>query len=373
MNYKLYFTLDYEIHGNGDGDPIALMVEPTYRLMSLLEKYGQRLTIMADVAEILAFKRVPAYGESVAAIEQQLREAIQRGHDVQLHIHSSYFRSQWNGKHFDQCVEEYNMAALPIERIDEMVGEAVRYLEDLMQPVKSDYKVWLFRAANWSMMPTENLYKVLVKYGITHDTSVYKGGCQGGNVCYDYREAYDNLLSYPASALNINHMDANGQLIEMPIYTEMRPFWAFISPMRVFRMVRAKFHKHKHATIKTETSEAANKHDNRKLTIRSFFRLSPLKMDFNQVDSCGLKRMMKHIMQRGKEMEQMLLQEEMAQMNLKEQMTLREPKEQVQLTKQKIDPCRQETINVVLIGHSKTFIPYNEQTLEPFLRWWSQH
>ena len=40
MNYKLYFTLDYEIHGNGDGDPMALMVEPTYRLMSLLEKYG---------------------------------------------------------------------------------------------------------------------------------------------------------------------------------------------------------------------------------------------------------------------------------------------------------------------------------------------
>lgn len=370
MNYKLYFTLDYEIHGNGDGNPIALMVEPTYRLMSLLEKYGQRLTIMADVAEILAFKRVPAFWESVAAIEQQLRDAIVRGHDVQLHIHSSYFRSLWNGKHFDQCIEEYNMAALPIERIDEMVGEAVRYLEDLLQPVKSDYKVWLFRAANWSMMPTENLYKVLVKYGITHDTSVYKGGCQGGNVCYDYREAYDNLLSYPASALNINHKDADGQITEMPIYTEMRPFWAFISPMRVFRMVRAKFHKHKQGAIQTETSAAANKHDNRKLTIRSFFRLSPLKMDFNQVDSRGLKRMMKHIMQRGKEMEQMLLLEEMAQMNLKKQMTLREPKEQVQLTKQKIDPCRQETINVVLIGHSKTFIPYNEQTLEPFLKWW---
>ena len=68
---------------------MALMVEPTYRLMSLLEKYGQRLTIMADVAEILTFKRVPAFGESVAAIEQQLRDAIVRGHDVQLHIHSS--------------------------------------------------------------------------------------------------------------------------------------------------------------------------------------------------------------------------------------------------------------------------------------------
>ena len=55
--YNLYFTLDYEIHGNGDGNPYELMVEPTYRLMTLLEKYGQKLTIMADVAEILCFKR----------------------------------------------------------------------------------------------------------------------------------------------------------------------------------------------------------------------------------------------------------------------------------------------------------------------------
>lgn len=69
-------------------------------------------------------------------------------------------------------------------------------------------------------------------------------------------------------------------------------------------------------------------------------------MDFNQVDSRGLKRMMQHVLQRGEEMDL------------------------VRLTNQKEDPCRQETIEVVLIGHSKTFIPYNEQTLEPFLSWW---
>jgi len=30
------------------------------------------------------------------------------------------------------------------------------------------------------------------------------------------------------------------------------------------------------------------------------------------------------------------------------------------------------TVDVVLIGHSKTFVPYNEKTLEPFLRWVSK-
>ena len=339
--YKLYFTLDYEIHGNGDGNPMELMVEPTYRLMTLLEKYNQRVTIMADVAEILCFKRYLAEtgrdDYHVAEIEEQLRDAIRRGHDVQLHVHSSYFKAQYKNGAFDQCIVEYNMAALPVERIDEMISECITYLENLLRPIKKDYKVWLFRAANWSMIPTENLYKVLVKHGITHDTSVFKGGVQGGNVCYDYREAYDNLFAYPASMHNINERDEKGKLIELPIYTEMRPFWDFVTPMRVFRMIRAKFHKHRVSEELREKSEKLNvaQNDNRKLSIKSFFRLSPLKMDFNQVNSRGLKRMMKNVMRRT-------------------------------------DDAMKDNVDVILIGHSKTFVPYNEKTLEPFLKWISK-
>ena len=342
MSYNLYFTLDYEIHGNGDGNPIDLMVEPTYRLMDMLEQYNQRLTIMADVAEILCFKR---YWEQtgkddfhVQEVEQQLCDAIRRGHDVQLHVHSSYFKAEWNGDHFDQCIEEYNMAALSYERITEMVSQSVKYLENLLQPIQSDYKVWLFRAANWSMMPTPTLYQVLVEHGITHDTSVYKGGCQGGNVCYDYRHAYDNLLTYRASSKDINLQDPAGDLWEMPIYTEMRPFWDFISPIRIFRMVRAKFHKHKHNSqqVQNTTTTIADKNDNRHLSLRSFFVKSPLKMDFNQVNARGLKCMMKNIMRRAK-LEHL------------------------------------SHVDIVLIGHSKTFVPYNEKTLRPFLQWLEQH
>ena len=215
-----------------------------------------------------------------------------------------------------------------------MVGECVTYLQNLLRPVKPDYKVWLFRAANWSMMPTENLYKVLVKHGITHDTSVYKGGVQGGNVSYDYREAYDNLFAYPASMTNINERDENGKLIEIPIYTEMRPFWDFVTPMRLFRMIRAKFHRHKKSSVKTSESASADKNDNRHVSLKSFFRLSPLKMDFNQVDSRGLKRMMKNVISRAESQK-----------------------------------SKDDRVDVVLIGHSKTFVPYNEKTLEPFLKW----
>ena len=126
--------------------------------------------------------------------------------------------------------------------------------------------------------------------------------------------------------------DANGLLTEMPIYTEMHPFWSFISPIRIFRMVRAKFHRHKENNQKSPATTITDKNDNRSLSLRSFFVKNPLKMDFNQVNGRGLIRMMKNIMLRAK------------QQNL-------------------------QHIDVVLIGHSKTFVPYNEKTLRPFLEW----
>lgn len=339
MRYRLLFTLDYEIYGNGDGNPWNLMIEPSERLMNLLEKYGQKLTIMADVGEILAFRRyldeTGCDAFHVTEIESQLKDAIRRGHDVQLHIHSSWFNAQWSGKSWDQDIEEYNMAALSKERIDEMVGQCVSYLENLLKPLKSDYRVWLFRAANWSMMPTANIYQSLLEHGITADTSVYKGGVQGGNVSYDYREAYHQLLSYPADAQNINYSapsEQDGIIIEYPIYTEMRPFLAFVSPIRIFRMVRAKFHKHKKsAATPNNAGLSISKEDNRHLTIKSFFRKSPWKMDFNQ----GTGRQLIAAARRIKGI--------------------------------KVDD--REVIDVVLIGHSKSFIPYNEKTLEKFLKW----
>ena len=58
---------------------------------------------MVDVAEILKFKEYKdKYGCDdyyYGAIVGQLRGAIKNGHDVQLHIHSSYF----NARHENGC------------------------------------------------------------------------------------------------------------------------------------------------------------------------------------------------------------------------------------------------------------------------------
>jgi len=326
---KFIFTLDYEIHGNGDGSPMGLMIEPTYRLMDLLEKYGAKVVIFADVAEILSFKKyfeatgVDKFNYKEIAI--QLQSAIRRGHDVQLHIHSSYFKSVYLGGRWVQNWDEYNMADLPYSRISEMVKTSKDFLENLLKQVNPDYCCNIFRAANWSMMPTINVYNALLENGIIIDSSVYKWGRQFGNVDYDYSDAYSNLFSYKASPQNINLIDENGLLWEYPIYTELQPFWYFISWIRLFRMVRSKFHKHK---LNNFGSQRGPKGYSQSI-FALIFKRSPWKLDFNQATSNQMIGALKRVL--------------------------------------KNNSGHNGIIEVISIGHSKTFIKCNERSLRRFL------
>ena len=90
----MLFTSDYEIHGNGHGSPRELMVETTDRMLRQFDRYGAKLTIMADVAEIMRFERYSTETGrddfNSREIRHQLQRAVTSGHDVQLHIHPSY-------------------------------------------------------------------------------------------------------------------------------------------------------------------------------------------------------------------------------------------------------------------------------------------
>jgi len=141
---KVIFTLDYEIHGNGEGSPYELMIEPTARLLGLFDQHGAKLTIMADIAEILRFKEYAEHGPEdkfrYRDIVAQLQDAVARGHDVQLHIHSSYFNAAFDGRRWVQDWSEYNFAGLGLERMTGMVRQGREFLESILRPVKAGWQ-----------------------------------------------------------------------------------------------------------------------------------------------------------------------------------------------------------------------------------------
>jgi hypothetical protein len=331
---NVIFTLDYEIHGNGEGDPNALMVEPTNRLLDLLDQHDAKLTIMADVAEILKFRehrdRTGRDEFHYDAIANQLQRAVQRGHDVQLHLHPSYFNATFNGRRWEQDWSEYNFAGLPFDRLNQIVRVGKNYLEDLLKPVNTSYECVAFRAANWAISPSFNVVSALVNNGIRIETSVFKHGRRDGIVSFDYSDAHSDLVPWRVDKNNICKRKDDGQLIESPIYCERRWIGAFLTPNRVYRMFQTNRH-----SIARETAsgvgEPSRSEGGSKVwrKLRWLTGTHPWKADFNQCT--------------GRQLARALLRASRVH-----------------------DPTGDARLPFILIGHSKLFTQFNERSLQPF-------
>jgi hypothetical protein len=278
------FTLDYEIHGNGDGCPMDLMVEPTGRMLDLFDRYGAKLTIMADIAEILKFSEYKnQYGRDdyhYDAVTDQLRDAIRRGHDVQLHIHSSFFKARYDQGRWVQDWSEYNFAGLSPERLREVVALGKGFLESLLQPIDPGYKCYVFRAANWSMSPSRNVVRALVESGIRIDTSVFKYGHRRGLVNFDYSNAFSRLVPWKVDENDICTASEVGRLVEFPIYCENRWLGAFFTPQRLQRAYMTR--QHRVANSAGGAPETAAQSKPRHNGEKRLLRRHAWKADFNQ-------------------------------------------------------------------------------------------
>jgi hypothetical protein len=334
---NVIFTLDYEIHGNGEGCAYQLMVEPTARLLRLFDLYGARLTIMADVAEILKFKDYAnTHGTDAYRyhdIVAQLQGAVRTGHDVQLHIHSSYFNARHDGTRWVQDWSEYNFAGLDPLRMDQMIRVGKEFLENVIRPVVPAYRCSVFRAANWSVNPSRNVVRALLKNRIPIETSVFKFGRREGMVTFDYSDAASDMLPWRADENAIWRRNATGCLWEVPIYSESRRLGAFFSVNRLYRFISSRFHRMPRTPASSLREGSAG--DSRTLGadgfLRQLTRKHAWKADFNQCTGRQLISALNRASSRYRDVS--------------------------------------GPTPFVLIGHSKLFTSWNERSLRPFLAW----
>jgi hypothetical protein len=332
---NVHFTLDYEIHGNGEGCPYELMVEPTRRLMDLFDKFGAKLTIMADVAEILKFKEYKEqHGRDdyhYEAIVDQLCEAIRRGHDVQLHLHASYFNARHENGRWHQDWSEYDFAGLPLKRLIQIVCIGKQFLENLLQPVDPKYECSAFRAANWSMNPSGNVVRALLENNIRIDTSVFKYGRREGIVSFDYSNAHSELVPWLADENDICRQSENGKLIEVPIYCERRWIGAFLTPSRFYRarMTHAHSLANDYSSATNDVRVRKSLMDNLLKKCSSLTKRHAWKADFNQCTGRQLIAALKRAAVKYGD--------------------------------------KSHKLPFTLIGHSKQFTRTNERSVKPFL------
>lgn len=318
------FTLDYEIYGNGCGSLRELVLDPTERLAEVFQRHQAPIVVFAEAVELAKIKEAQS-DPAIAGVEEQLRLLRAAGHEIALHLHPQWSRAQFRNGFWELDYSEYNLCVLHVDRIARIVDDAIGYLCAALGEAR--FSPLSFRAGNWLFQPTQHAAAVLASRGLKVDSSVFKGGLQRRHRL-DYRRALTNGWAW-RFANDVNVPDARGPLLELPIYTQMVPFWKMLTRKRL--------------RLQKKTYEARTGISRESLTASRSSFLSqlleycrvryPLKLDFCRMTLAELTRMVEAVLQEDR----------------------RDP--------EVIKP-------IVSIGHSKDLLDF--ETITAFLDWLSE-
>jgi peptidoglycan/xylan/chitin deacetylase (PgdA/CDA1 family) len=222
------FTLDYEIYGSGCGSLGDLVLNPTRRLAETFQKFGAPFVVFTEAVEFAKMEEAQSDPET-AGVRAQLRDLRQAGHEIALHIHPWWANAQYVNGEWRLDWSERNIGTLKPERVDAIVSGAIRYLREALGD--SGYTPLSFRAGQWAFQPTAVIAKALARHGVRVDSSVFKGG-RIRNLGLDYMSALGNN-GFWRFGDDVNVPDPNGPLWEIPIHTELVPFWKMLRRKRL--------------------------------------------------------------------------------------------------------------------------------------------
>lgn len=216
-------TLDYEtwqpVPAGRRIDWEADVFVPTDALLDVCDAEDARLTIFAELGEH-AYLRV--HEPDVAdRMETQWRDAIQRGHDVQMHLHPNWLPelgAHWDGDRYVWNEMLTRVADCP--DLVELIGRLKGVLEDAIRPVDPTYEAVAFRAGGYEAQPFRLLAEALQANGMWCDSSVYHGGRRRG-LHHDYRNPFDSHQPWFASHADpqLKAPPAEIGIVELPVTT----------------------------------------------------------------------------------------------------------------------------------------------------------
>ena len=222
---NILFHDDWEIYGDGTGDPEILMFDPANRLMDICDSYGAKYTFFVEIGQQLNMLSRPGTKWHKYAVkwEKIVKDAISRGHDVQLHLHPQWIGAFWENGRWQLNLSEWHSGYVNPDLLTDWIGKGKLYLENLLRSTDKDYRVLSFRAGGWFCQPSNGLYLALRKNGIICDISVMKGRYrkyEGGKVV-DFRNAVSCYEPWEVDPENFAREQTGSGVWELPVFTEI--------------------------------------------------------------------------------------------------------------------------------------------------------
>lgn len=217
----IIFTLDWEIHGNGSGLFEDYAHFPTAEMLKVFDKNGAKLTIMAEMWHYWAMKNYPdIFQKEINLFETQLKQAIETGHDVQLHLHPQWMDAKYENGEWAVPFDKEHIALLcnSYEESYKFLKRGKTDLETLLKPINADYSCIGFRAGFFQLQPSIHVLKALSELGYLSDTSVAKGMVVHDNLRdLDYSDAVSHYLPWKADYDNVSKSSEQSIILEFPV------------------------------------------------------------------------------------------------------------------------------------------------------------
>lgn len=217
---------DWELLGNGLGNVAHLQYGPALFLMRVADRLGMKVTFMAETLQQLAMRALAGRDRNLAAQaalwEECVRMMVERGHDVQLHLHP-----QWEGAEyrdgFFRLGRNWNVAAHPAPARRRMIAESIAYLTDLLRPVRADYAVHSFKAGSWGLQPSAGILADLEAAGVRVVMGVGRGiHYRTEDFQADYEGLEEDTLPYHPDYEDIRRVSSVPRplvVLPLPFYT----------------------------------------------------------------------------------------------------------------------------------------------------------
>lgn len=195
------------------------ILSPTARLLDVFDAESAVLTLMAEMGEHRwLVENDPAVARRM---EEQWREAVLRGHDVQMHLHPAWLPELGARRDGDTWFwdSRFPRAHDYPGDLTALIGCCKATLENAIHPADPTYEVSSFRAGAYEAQPFARLYDALTANGIICDSSVLPGDRRPDRH-YDYRLAYSTHQPYFADRSDPQHKAPPGEqaVLELPAF-----------------------------------------------------------------------------------------------------------------------------------------------------------
>lgn len=207
----LAFVDDWEVRGNGTGDPRVLQFEPMRRLVKIFNHYGIHGSFNAEVMQQLAYRkqqhRFPELKVIADEWDDVVTDSFRQGHDIQLHLHPQWCNAQYEGGGHWKVDGDWSILNYPSSQIKAMLASGKEYLETLLRKINPSYSCVSFRAGSWCAAPSDSYLPILAELGFVFDMSIVAGiHYDTPQVKLDYTQCDEPFLPYYPEMKDARHV-----------------------------------------------------------------------------------------------------------------------------------------------------------------------